>query len=241
MSSRADWKRSRFRQLSSKIEYLTDFSMVRGDIHLSLLRDSNERNPASEIEYTIKEREVELDKELLQLVQSACKADSLQRALDLARLMHNPATVEAAAKVAAFYHLPGLQERIQGVKAAKEMTRIPEKRARRDAPAPAPTSAGVSKAFADFAPRNDGPRRSFGGVRRDSTPAASGRSETYVPETPGEAYPIEDGGSPEGKRQRLQETPAAEMVDVSFSPKKHTEEPPISNGHSFSWCPLGAH
>ena len=202
--------------------------MVRGDVHLSLLRDLNERNPASELEQTIKEREVALDKELLQLVQSACKADSLQRALDLARLMHNAATVDAAAKVAAFYHLPGLQERIQGVKIDKEMMRVKEKRARRDAIAP----ASSSKVFADFVPRNGGPRRSFGGVQRDSTPAASGRSETYVPETPGEAYPTEDGGSPEGKRLRLEETPVAEPEEFTPLPRKHTEDLPISNGYS---------
>lgn len=206
--------------------------MVRGELHLSLLRDTLEQTSDPEIEYTIKEREVSLDKELLQLVQGACKADNLQRALDVARLMHNPATVDAAVKVAAFYHLPGLQERIQGLRADKEMAKLKVRRIRREIP----PSAGPSKGFSDFAPRNGAPRRSFGGVQTDSTPAASGRSETYIPETPHEATPapLEDEGSPEGKRKRVEETPTVEPEDFTPAPKKRAEELPLSNVASTS-------
>lgn len=174
-------------------------------MQLSHLRDSIEEQPDSDVEYTIKQREVALDKELLQLVQGACKADHLQRALDLTRLMHNPATVDAAAKVAGFYHLPGLQERITGVKSDTERRRVKDvhkKKARRSeihasnghgyASTSSPAPNGPKKEFSDFAPREK-PRRSFGGVtrNRDSTPlstaplpSASARSETYIPETP---------------------------------------------------------
>ena len=213
--------------------------MVRGEVNLSQLRDSLERDSDPEIEFTIKEREVALDKESLQLVQGACKADNLQRALDIARLMHNPATVEAAAKVAAFYHLPGLQERIQSVKADKEMAKVKARTVRREQAAiPLPNGvASSSKGFTDFAPRNGGPRRSFGGVQRDSTPAASGRSETYIPETPGEVTtnPMEDRGSPEGKRKRLEETLDLEMQEFTPAPKKRAEEFLMANG--LSLCP----
>lgn len=75
-----------------------------------------------------------MDKEMLQLVQGACKADNLQRALDVARLMHHSATIEAAAKVAAFYHLPGLQERIQSVKGEKEKEKREKRREATRAP-----------------------------------------------------------------------------------------------------------
>lgn len=135
-----------------------------------------------------------MGKEMLQLVQGACKADNLQRALDVARLMHHSATIEAAAKVAAFYHLPGLQERIQSVKGEKEKekrekrreaTRGPERSYRYSSP---PPEKAVSREFMDFAPRATN-RRSFAGagagVNRDSTPAASGPPSTFIPETPG--------------------------------------------------------
>nr|XP_019008454.1 chromosome transmission fidelity protein 4 [Kwoniella pini CBS 10737]OCF47235.1 chromosome transmission fidelity protein 4 [Kwoniella pini CBS 10737] len=167
-------------------------SLVRGHLVLSTLTDSVD----PDIDYQIKEKEVSLDKEYLQLVQIACKADNLQRALDVARLMHNPGTIEAAAKVAAFYHLPGLQERIVAVKTEKERRKREKKNRPRAAeytpsslPIPPSTngSASTSRGFtSDFAPRPGGSRRSFGGVNRDATPVNSAPKETYIPETPGE-------------------------------------------------------
>jgi len=206
--------------------------MVRGEVFLSQLQDSLNQNPDLDIEFTVKEREVALDKELLQLVQGACKADNLQRALDVARLMHNPATIEAAAKVAAFYHLPGLQERIRSVIGEKELADIKVRRERREA-APRALANGhatSSKGFTDFAPRNGGPRRSFAGLQRDDTPAASGWSETFIPETPGEGVFVDEEGSPEGKRKRLEDTPALELEDFAPAPKKRAEEFPLTNG-----------
>ncbi|OWZ76111.1 chromosome transmission fidelity protein 4 [Cryptococcus neoformans Tu401-1] len=165
-------------------------SYVRGSVNLSNLTDSSDPDAS----YLLKETELAMDKEMLQLVQGACKADNLQRALDVARLMHHSATIEAAAKVAAFYHLPGLQERIQSVKGEKEKekrekrreaTRGPERSYRYSSP---PPEKAVSREFMDFAPRATN-RRSFAGagagVNRDSTPAASGPPSTFIPETPG--------------------------------------------------------
>ena len=191
-----------------------------------------------DLEYSIKTREVALDKELLQLVQGACKADNLQRALDVTRLMHNPATVDAAAKVAAFYHLPGLQERMQEVKLDIELKRYAvEKKARREVYANGNgvsngTKNGASKqGFSDFAPKVS--KRNFGGVPagtasssyRDVTPLASGRSETFIPETPESelrAFEIpaseERSASPESKRKRIVESP-----DEFVVPKKRDE------------------
>jgi len=178
-------------------------SAIRGSISLCQLRDTQAD------EHTIKQREISLDKELLQLVQGACKADNLQRALDLTRLMHNPGSVDAAAKIAGFYHLPGLQERMGGVVVKKRKAEYHPIRYGN-------TNGGgngereKTKGFNDFAPRSN--RRSFGGkVRdRDSTPANGGNG-TYIPETPRtelESTPaIEESvmGSPEGKRKRDEE------------------------------------
>jgi len=210
-----------------------------------------------DIEHDLRTREVALDKELLQLVQGACKADNLQRALDITRIMHNPATVEAAGKVAAFYHLPGLQERIHDVKAEVEERRYREKRARRagDSSSGYANGSGAHPGrakpagFSDFAPKAG--KRSFGGVPpgtgtpaslRDTTPMASGRSvKTYIPETPDvngrvdeTPAPEDEGyGSPDAKRRRVAETP----VDDFVVPKKRVDEfsvPPSTNGQSDS-------
>ena len=217
-------------------------SMVRGELQLSLLQDTlGTTDDVSDVEISIRAREVALDKELLQLVQGACKADSLQRALDVTRLMHNTATIDAAAKVAAFYHLPGLQEHIQGVKTDMELKRMKECKAKRSSMTANGHSNGngsSTKQFSDFAPRPSGARRSFGGVQRDSTPAASGRSETYIPETPihinfVEGTPAPDDGeedvmpgSPEMKRKRDEE----KVEEFSAPIKKRAEEFHLSNG-----------
>jgi len=62
---------------------------------------------------------LEVDKQLLILTQTACKAEKLEQALEAARLMTQPQSLEAAIKLAAFFHLPGLQERIGLIKEAR--------------------------------------------------------------------------------------------------------------------------
>lgn len=224
-------------------------SAVRGEIQLSNMTDSLARaDDISDVELLIKQQEVALDRELLKLIQGACKADNLQRALDLARLMHTASAVEQAAKLANFYHLPGLEERIHGVKSDVDFKKMKEKRQRRIESSSttsyaSPSISGLngnaksSKPFSDFAPKQT-IRRSFGGVQRDSTPAGTNRSESYVPETPqheasgfdlpstgatpdGDAdvdMPISNG-SPEGKRKR-----ADEPVEQFAVPKRKLEE-----------------
>ncbi|WVR04655.1 hypothetical protein IAU60_001666 [Kwoniella sp. DSM 27419] len=215
-------------------------SLVRGHLTLDALADSYD----PDADYLVKEREVALDKEMLQLVQAACKADSLQRALDLARLMHNPGTIEAAAKVAAFYHLPGLQERISGVKVEKERKKR-NQRARPRAseyasPVVAPSSAPngqASKSFtSDFVPRAGAPRRSFGGVNRDATPVSGTPASTYIPETPGnevDSTPAPEDGSPVAKRRKLDDDEEEESVEFAVPlPRNKTEDFSLSSAPS---------
>ncbi|WRT64744.1 uncharacterized protein IL334_001678 [Kwoniella shivajii] len=212
-------------------------SLVRGHLVLSTLTDSVDPDSES----LIKEKEVALDKEYLQLVQIACKADNLQRALDVVRLMHNSGTIEAAAKVAAFYHLPGLQERIVSVKTEKER-RKRERKSKPRIPEYVPVASSSNhhgsssaKGFtSDFAPRPNGTRRSFGGVNRDATPVSSVPPDTYIPETPGneeESTPAPDldheSVSPIAKRRKLEESHQDENSFAVPRPKKKVDEFPF--------------
>lgn len=121
---------------------------------------------------------VQQDKDLLQLVQGACKADQLARALDLTRMMHASSSRDAAAKIAAFYHLPGLEERIARIKYERANVWVEADKV--DEFVPRPNKQHKSSAVPDFAPTSR--KRSFAG-RRAETPQAT--ASTYVPETPG--------------------------------------------------------
>ncbi|TIB08986.1 hypothetical protein E3P92_03605 [Wallemia ichthyophaga] len=73
----------------------------------------------SNLEEAIKKHELTIDKGLLQLINTACKADRLQRALDAAGMLNQFSSVDAAMKIAAFFHLPSLQDRIYLLKEEK--------------------------------------------------------------------------------------------------------------------------
>ncbi|KAG8903969.1 hypothetical protein FRB99_002448 [Tulasnella sp. 403] len=89
---------------------------LRQSIHVTMQKDAADASTSS-----IAKQELELDKTLIQLIQLACKADKLQAALDLTRLLHHNASFESARKVAGFYHLIGLQERMGMLKDSKDL------------------------------------------------------------------------------------------------------------------------
>ena len=78
--------------------------------------------------------ELALDKGLIKLMQAAVKANQLQRAHDIVRLMHHSTTLDMAIKMAQFYHLLGLEEKIKEWKrVVQDRERLEEERdARRE-------------------------------------------------------------------------------------------------------------
>jgi len=87
-------------------------------LHLDVLRDA--LGPDELTSDEIATKELELDKVLIQLIQNACKNDKVPRVLDLVKMLHHTASYDMAAKVAGFYHLIGLQEKIEMLKADRQ-------------------------------------------------------------------------------------------------------------------------
>lgn len=138
----------------------------------------------------ISQREVALDKEIIQLIQSACKSDQLSRAIDLAKLFHHTGSFDMAIKLAGFYHLVGLQEKFEALKDDREdVDRLEVARDKRRELAseftavPAPrvpvseTRPSLPKLFQDFNPPPALPRP---GLER-ATPAPVYRPPTRPP------------------------------------------------------------
>ncbi|CAA7260577.1 unnamed protein product [Cyclocybe aegerita] len=65
-------------------------------------------------------REKTMDIEFVKLIQAACKANNIPRAIELTKLLHNTMAFESVIKIADFYHLPGLKEKMILIKAERE-------------------------------------------------------------------------------------------------------------------------
>lgn len=193
----------------------------------------------------IARRELALDKELIQLIQSACKADRIARALDLTRLLHHPSSYDMAAKVAGFYHLIGLQEKMQMLRDdATDNDRLEDAREkRRDRagafePVPAPRQPAAQparpKAFQDFGPPPTIPRPGLERVAPSEPSKAAARParESSVPDWTRDDFQssapdMDDYGtpSPDGKRKR-----SVEPVLVSEPKRRNVGESVSARG-----------
>ncbi|GAA5991557.1 hypothetical protein JCM10908_005761 [Rhodotorula pacifica] len=70
--------------------------------------------------------ELQTEKHLLQIIQTFCKADKLEAALDAVLLLSQPASLVAASKIAGFFTLPALQERIDLLQQMRDESGDPE-------------------------------------------------------------------------------------------------------------------
>ena len=133
-------------------------SFARESMHLQITRDALSNEDVSD---EILARELALDKELVQLIQTACKNDKLPRALELTSMLHHPSSFDMAVKVAGFYRLIGLQEKMEALKNDRIAHGRPQRRDwARDydpvlpphLPPPDVPRAGEPKAFQHFGP-----------------------------------------------------------------------------------------
>ena len=155
-------------------------------MHLQISRDalSNEDVPDE-----IFARELALDKELVQLIQTACKNDKLPRALELTSMLHHTSSFDMAVKVAGFYRLIGLQEKMEALKEDRiTHGRLQRRDWARDydpvlpprlPPADVPRG-GASKAFQNFAPPATVQRPGLARATPSSPPIPNDHSITAV-------------------------------------------------------------
>ena len=203
-------------------------------MHLQITRDAlGDDDPPDEV----LARELALDKELVQLIQTACKNDKLPRALELTRMLHHTSSFDMAAKVAAFYRLVGLQEKMQALKEDRAVSGRPRPRdwARDYDPVPPPrlppadVPRSGSRAFQDFGPpstvHRPGLARAtpglpplpkddvYSGGNEDYASAAAGPSESKRKRTENDSIAYRDSALHENtKRRAVEDDEAASLL-----------------------------
>jgi chromosome transmission fidelity protein 4 len=223
-------------------------------MHLQISRDALS---SEDVPDEILARELALDKELVQLIQTACKNDKLPRALELASMLHHISSFDMAVKVAGFYRLIGLQEKIEALKDDRIASGRPQRRdwARdydpvlppRLPPADVPRG-GESKAFQYFGPP--------AAVHR---PGLARATPSLPPIPKGDVFAQNDDYAPtitattsEGKRKRVDDDvvgshgDAAQLdnvkwrtVDDEFAAGPMPK--PSAHAQHFLLCPHWAH
>ncbi|GAA5997099.1 chromatin-binding protein CTF4 [Rhodotorula paludigena] len=113
---------------------LVSLDIPQGQLAEKFLRGSlfvqHRKDGAPADDYTLKaalaREELLSDKHMLQIVQTFCKADRLEAALDAVLLLSQTASLVAASKIAGFFTSPALQERIDLIQQLKEDAGDPE-------------------------------------------------------------------------------------------------------------------
>jgi len=154
----------------------------------------------------ITKRETVMDKEFIRLIQMACKKDNMPRAIEMAKLLHHTASFDMAVRVADFYHLVGLREQLQILKADREVDK-----SRHSLKHPFPPSIDsftITDSSNDFAKHSagfrPGPIRATPSVESTHCSTISNAAESA---SPPQIETISAGisSSPEGKRKRSED------------------------------------
>lgn len=208
----------------------TNASIARERLYIDLARDALGGDTVTTA--SLDKREVELDKALIKLIQSACKADKGARVLELTHCLHFAHSIGAAAQLAGFYRLIGLQEKIEAVKRVREedeaegSTPAAERaRARREGLADEDACLmKPKKAFQNFEPPPKIERPGLGKpmpvIERTEFTASRGMGARSEPQqqTEGSMSPTE------GKRKRDGDNGGEEEPQAEGEPKRRAVE-----------------
>ena len=109
--------------------------VLRESIYLGHLRESKNNNEDEDeddiIENEMKSNEINIDKQILQLMQTACKAQKYQRALDAVKMLHQFQSIDVALQIASYFEVASLQDRIYLLKEDKLRAKEKEDKKRR--------------------------------------------------------------------------------------------------------------
>ncbi|KAK0213060.1 hypothetical protein DFS33DRAFT_93789 [Desarmillaria ectypa] len=181
-------------------------------------------------------KERAMDKEFLQLIQGACKADNIPRAIELTKLLHHVNSFDLVVKIADFYHMVGFKEKVLQLKRIHEesedrMVLAREKRRRWNKADPPPRRLADAeepfsdrpKAFQDFGPP---PSIHRPGLSRATPMVEKTRSSSVVPVSAPKSWEettvSEEDITPDGKRKR---DPLGESPSDLMPPPKQKSNP----------------
>ncbi|KAF8893373.1 hypothetical protein BD779DRAFT_1436150 [Infundibulicybe gibba] len=191
-------------------------------------------------------RERAIDKEFIQLIQAACKANNTPRAIELVKLLHNTVSLDAAMKIADFYHLVGFREKVEILKTEREENQdrlivARDKRRRWLKPEPVPREVpirnGASSSRIDLlSDERPPPTIERPGMARVTVPIIeTSRYSSVVPSSqmpaasirsqPPQPPALVSSPSLEGKRKRDESDEPAERPDFAPPPPRQSANP----------------
>ncbi|KAJ7188294.1 hypothetical protein C8R46DRAFT_934135 [Mycena filopes] len=219
-------------EMPFRAEDKTNEKLEREILMLEIMRDSLDDELTNE---EISKTEQSLDKDLVLLIRSACTQNETSRAIELAKLIHNPKFLDSVAKIADFYHLPPLSEAVLTLKRIREesedrLVLARDKRKQWTAPDPLPrllsttTNSGSSRAkpFQDFGPPPAVSRPGLApAIPVKETTRYTANTSIEMPPTPAEF----SSGSPPEKRKRDEVEDMSSSMDFTPPPPKQKMNP----------------
>ncbi|KAK7057212.1 chromosome segregation protein [Favolaschia claudopus] len=199
---------------------------------LEILRDGLDDQLTNE---EISRTEQRVDKDLVLLVQSAIQKSNIARAVELAKLIHNSRALDSVIKMAEFYHLAGLKEKLQTLKDIREQSEdrlvvARDKRKEWMRPDPLPRSLGAMdfkasgvRPFQDFGPPPTVSRPGLApAVPVKETTRFTASTTVDIRPTPVESVA---GSPPENKRKRDEVEEVSSSFDFAAPPLKQKINP----------------